>query len=166
MADVTYRYLRPTDLDGLHALVSDWDIVRQLGSWPWPADRSFTARRCITYPGTGFIWALMQDDKLIGTMGVTEGDLGYCLAPMAWGQGIATRLARLAINHAFRDPALLWINASVWHDNPGSLHVLEKLGFSHAADDTQHALARNTPTLCHHYQLTRIQWDSLRSGAQ
>lgn len=51
---VTYRAVRPQDFDALHALVSLWDVTRNLGSWPWPPDPEFTAKRCQPFEGDGF----------------------------------------------------------------------------------------------------------------
>lgn len=165
-SDLTYRDLRADDTDALHAIVSDWRVTRQLGSWPWPAVRDFTKSRCTTYGGRGFVWGIFTKNQLVGTVGVSEGDLGYCLAPPAWGQGIASRAAQFAIDHAFRDPSLLCISASVWDDNVGSPRVLAKSGFEYVETTTMHALARDAQTLCHHYSLERAAWHRLRTCAQ
>jgi len=164
--DVVVRSLQPSDTDALHEIMSDWELVRQLGSWPWPPDRAFTASRCKPYDGNGFVWGIFACDELLGTMGVTEGDLGYCLKPSARGKGIASHLVRDAVDLAFKNPNLTRITASVWHDNHASSQLLEKLSFSQLGEQVQHSLARDEPTLCYKYLLTRTHWDGLRSRGE
>lgn len=166
MPDIITRILQPSDADALHDVVSDWQVVRQLGSWPWPPDRDFTASRSKPYEGNGFVWGLFDGDMLIGTMGVTDGELGYCLKKSHWGRGIATRFGMAAIDKAFADPALTRIKATAWHDNDASDRVLEKLGFCQLSTKVEHAKARDEPTACHQYLLTRTHWDGLRSRGE
>ena len=165
MDNLTYRDLRLEDTDALHTIVSEWDVVRQMGSWPWPPQRSFTEIRCQTYEGAGFVWGLFAP-KLIGMVAITQGELGYLLARDYWGQGIVTLMARAAIDHGFRDPALLEVTASIWDDNPGSGRVLTKLGFVKTHEGTEHALARDEETALQYFSLSRDVWHRLRSSAQ
>ncbi|MEJ6401826.1 GNAT family N-acetyltransferase [Yoonia sp. 2307UL14-13] len=166
MNDITYRPLQPADADALHDIVSDWEVVRQLGSWPWPPDRAFTESRCKPYEGDGFVWGIFDGDALIGTMGVTDGDLGYCLKKSHWGRGIATHVGMRAVEKAFADPDVTRITASAWHDNAASDRVLTKLSFSLLSEKLQHAKARDEPTRCYKYLLTRTHWDGLRSRGE
>ena len=166
MAELTYRNLRKDDFDALWSMMSHWSVVRQLGGWPWPADRAFTLGRCKPYEGDGFVWAICQDDKLIGTLGITNGDLGYVLDPAYHGKGIIGAAATKAIEHAFASTARKYLTASTWWDNPASYRVLQKLGFVHWQTRYMHAKARNRPTLVQHLRLTRADWDRLRSTPQ
>ncbi|WP_313692596.1 GNAT family N-acetyltransferase [Halorarum halobium] len=59
--------------------------------------------------------------------GVAE--LGYWLAPEAWGDGYATEAADLLCEHAFDERALHRLSARVYEGNDASANVLEKLGF-------------------------------------
>lgn len=63
--------------------------------------------------------------------GVAE--LGYFLAPSAWGNGYATAAASLAAGHAFTERRHAKVVASVYETNPASGRVLEKVGFTHEA---------------------------------
>ena len=38
---LSFRMLQPTDAPALHAIASHWEVVRQLGSWPWPPEPAF-----------------------------------------------------------------------------------------------------------------------------
>ncbi|MEO1640617.1 MAG: GNAT family N-acetyltransferase [Pseudomonadota bacterium] len=166
MVELTYRDLLPDDADQLHAIVSDWAVVRQLGGWPWPADQAFTRSRCKPYDGDGFVWAVCADGTLCGTLGITNGDIGYMYHPAFGGQGIAGRAATAAITHAFATTKRDVLTGSTWWDNPASYRVLQKLGFVHWQTRYVRAKARGLPTPCNELRLTRADWDRLRSTAQ
>ena len=166
MIELTYRDIRESDLEDLHAIVSHWAVVRQLGGWPWPADRDFTETRCRPYEGDGFVWAICISDRLVGSIGVTNGDLGYMLSPDAHGQGIMSRATRRAVAEAFATTGLTHLTGSTWWDNPASYRVLQKLGFQHWQTRFIHAKARNMPTLVNNQRLERSHWDRLRTVAQ
>ena len=162
MADILTRDLTAGDVDDLHAIACHWPVVRQLGGWPWPPDRAFTASRSRPFTGDGFVWGLERDGRIIGSMAVTRGELGYMLHPDHWGQGIATRAGRLAIDHAFATRDLDRIDAAAWADNAASACVLRKLGFTHWQTRMEHAKARRFPVQSHHFHLTRGTYDRLR----
>jgi len=166
MVELTFRDLRDEDVDRVHAIVSQWSVVRQLGGWPWPADRAFTLGRCKSFAGEGFVWAVCADGELCGTLGITNGDIGYMYDPAYHGRGIARRAAVTAIKHAFATGDRNVLTGSTWSDNPASYRVLQSLGFQHWQTRYMHAKARNRPTLVQHMRLTRADWDRLRSTAQ
>lgn len=166
MADLTYRSVQPRDFDALSVMMSDWLVVRQLGGWPWPYDADFTRSRCQPYEGEGFVWAICIADQLVGTVGVTNGDLGYVLAAAHHDKGIMSRAARAAVDHAFETTKRDYLTGSTWYDNAASYRLLQKLGFRHWQTRYTHAKARKMPTLVHHHRLTRADWDRLRSAAQ
>lgn len=165
MTDLTYRAFRPDDFADLHAIASHWSVVRQLGRWPWPPQEDFTKSRCKPFEGQGFVWAVCLERRVIGSMAVTGGELGYMFAPEVQGRGIATQAARHAIQTAFNDYDWPMLNASTWQDNHASAAVLRKFGFAHWQTRYTRTPAR-FPTLVHQYRLPRITWDRLRTAAQ
>ncbi|HCQ67345.1 MAG TPA: hypothetical protein DIU07_20345 [Rhodobacteraceae bacterium] len=44
-----WRRSSPQDLDALHALVSDDEVVKNTATWPSPADRAFAESRCAPF---------------------------------------------------------------------------------------------------------------------
>lgn len=158
-ARLTCRSLQAVDLDGLHAIVSHFDVVRQLSSFPWPPQRDFTRTRAQPYLGEGFVWAAFADRQLIGTVGVTGGELGYMLSPEHWGQGFATEMCRTAIDHAFASGKDHLI-AGGWADNAPSLGVLRKLGFAVTGQDVSRNQARGADVAGYWLRLDRDQWPS------
>lgn len=143
---LTFRALQATDAAALHAIVAHHAVTRQLGpKWLWPADLAFTQTRAQPFHGAGFVWGIFLKGALIGTVGVAAGELGYMLAPAAWGQGFASEACQTAIAHAFA-AGLDQIGAGVWADNSASQRVLSKLGFTVTGTDTGTSAARPEPS--------------------
>lgn len=158
-ARLAYRGMIPTDLDAMHEIVRHWDVTRQLGpKWPWPADRSFTKTRVQGFVGNGFVWGVFLSGRLIGTVGVTDGSLGYSLHPDHWGRGLMTESCRTALDRAFADPALAAVTAGVWADNAASQAVLAKLGFKITGETCETSFARPEPSPGYELILTRADW--------
>ncbi len=154
MTDLQYRAFRPDDFADLHAIVSHWSVVRQLGRWPWPPQEAFTKSRCKPFEGEGFAWAVCRDGKLIGSMAVTKAEVGYMFAPEMHGQGIAKKALQDAIEAAFNAYEWPVLKASVWEDNPASATVLRSLGFTHWQTYYTRSPTR-LPALVHQYRLPR-----------
>ncbi|MGQ0611975.1 MAG: GNAT family N-acetyltransferase [Paracoccaceae bacterium] len=129
-ARLAYRGLWPTDAAALHEIVRHWAVMRQLGAfWPWPADPAMTARRARPFGGEGFVWGLLREGVLIGTVAVTEGALGYMLHPAHHRQGLMREAVGVALGRAFGPMGMAQVTASVWADNAASLGLLQGFGF-------------------------------------
>jgi RimJ/RimL family protein N-acetyltransferase len=76
------------------------------------------------------------DGDPVGTVGlhVNEtwgtGELGYMVAPEAWGEGYCTDAVRTISRYAFEERRLDKVGARTFATNPGSQRVLEKAGFT------------------------------------
>lgn len=138
------RRARPSDLDALHELVSDYEVVSQTASWPWPVDRTFTATRCVPMdPARGISGPVFLGEALVGMMGVhDDGEMGYMFARAHWGKGFATEMGRALVSHAFATYDWPELKACVFTGNPGSVRVLEKLGFTEAGPCSSDCKAR------------------------
>lgn len=163
-ARLTYRDLQPFDSDALHALVSDFTVTRQLGSFPWPADPAFTATRAAPFAGDGFAWGVFLAGQLIGTVAVTKAELGYMISPAQWGRGFATEACALALSHAFETLALDEITAGVWADNAASRGLLGKLGFEVTRQTNEMSKARGVMADGFDLALTRATWTTPRDA--
>lgn len=162
----TYRPVRESDFNHLHEIVSNWEVVRQLGGWPWPPQEAHTRQRSKPYAGDGFVWAICRDDRHIGSIGVTGKDLGYMLHPDFHGQGIMTRALTKAIIDGFLVLKRQTLTASTWIDNDGSHALLTNAGFQHFRTDYMRSKARGYPVLTRHYRLTMQDWQTLRAEAE
>ncbi len=163
---ITYRDIAPRDFKALHGLVSIWEVTRNLGTWPWPADETVTRSRCVAFEGAGFCWGICKDNTLIGTVGVKDGGLGYMLHPDHQRQGIIAQAVKDALATAFGLADLDTVRAHIWADNAPSRHILEKSGFEFEGTETVHALARNGPTPRETYGLTRARWSALMHACE
>lgn len=157
------RPLGPDDTDALHRIVSQWEVVRQLGGWPWPADRDFTRSRAVPYDGVGNIWAITLDGALIGSVGVNEdkkagAGIGYMLDPAYHGKGIMSEAVFAAVAYGFAQHDWDGLVASTWFDNPGSDTVLRKLGFVQTETTSEMSKARKVETELRNYTLSRADW--------
>lgn len=162
----TYRNLCSDDFADLSALAQDWSVVRQLGGFRWPYDAAQIRDRCQPFKGDGFVWAICRNDRMIGSVGVVRGDIGYMLAPSFHGQGITARAVMRAISEAFAADNRPALTGSTWHDNPASAGLLGKMGFVHWQTNYVRSIARGLPVLVHHWRLPRHAWDALRSPAR
>jgi len=167
-AGLTFRPLGPGDLETLTTIVSEWGVVRNLGTWPWPPDADFTARRAQPYRGEGFVWAVLRHGVMVGTVGVTgpEAEVGYMIAPAHQGQGIGTLALQAAVAHAFATRPLEAIRAGIWADNVASARMLARAGFVMTGSKMELARARGEMTLSHAFRLTRAAWERLEDGAR
>jgi ribosomal-protein-alanine N-acetyltransferase len=154
-----YRSLQASDLDALHGVVSQFDVVRQLASYPWPPQRDLTRSRAQPYLGAGFVWGVFVGQRLIGTVAVTGGELGYMFAPDVWRQGYAAEACRTAIDHAFAT-GLDHLIAGVWADNDASLGLLGKLGFRVTGQDVSLNIAHGVDLPGYWLRLDRADWPS------
>jgi RimJ/RimL family protein N-acetyltransferase len=161
--------LRPKeagDVDAIHAMVSEWEVVRWTASWPWPPERAFTEERVRGgQPDGGLIATVLRDGEVIGMASVVRAELGYMLAPAAWGQGFATEACTALLDFGFATTGWPAIEAGVFTGNDASLRVLNKLGFVRVGQDVSHcrALGRDVPGV--ELSLSRPAWSTIRASA-
>lgn len=150
------RPARAEDLDGLHALVSDFEVVKMTSSWPWPPDRAFTASRSKPFdPAKGFVGPVFLGGEIIGMAGVTEAELGYMFARAHWGRGYAPEICAALVTEAFARYDWPEIRAGVLEDNPASTRVLEKLGFAEISPGEGPVAARGRTLPLRRFRLPR-----------
>ncbi|SLN59455.1 GNAT family N-acetyltransferase [Roseisalinus antarcticus] len=165
-ARLTLRPLGPDDAPALHAIVSDLAVVRELGPFWWPLDFDKTASRARPHIGDGFVWGLFEGDTLIGSVGVTGGEIGYMLRQDRWGRGLAREAATAALDRAFGPMALQQVGARVWADNAPSLALLHRLGFVETGRHTEMAPARGVRTAGVDLRLDSAAWRALRGQGE
>ena len=91
MDNLELRKIDVSDFEAFHSMMSEYDVVKMTGSWPWPPDPDFTISRLVTPQAkSGAISAIVLDGQYIGQISVVNGELGYMLDKRHWGQGIAT----------------------------------------------------------------------------
>ncbi|MGE4611243.1 MAG: GNAT family N-acetyltransferase [Paracoccaceae bacterium] len=144
MVNLRLRDFREDDFDAFHALCSDYDVVKMVCSWPYPADSEFSRMRMNTPEAkAGLVSVIECGGKFAGSIGGIQGGLGYMLAKRFWGCGIATWAVRAKVNECFRRIDWDKIEAGAWVDHPASIRVLEKCGFKFVNEITQFCKARD-----------------------
>lgn len=170
--DLTIRtqrlVLRPFDMSDARRvsyLAGDYEVSKMCGRVPHPY-RLEDARDWIATQGLAadageeFRFAItLPRDGLIGSCGVTRvhgragvWELGYWFGLPYWGSGYASEAALAVMDWARDQLGARGFIAHVFVDNPGSGHVLRKLGFGQVASEELFGLARQRSGLVERYE--------------
>ena len=82
-------------------------------------------------------------EEIVGTanMGYSpnrkRASIGYAIDPRYQGRGLATEAARLLVRTLIDNFEIIRISALIHEDNPASLAVIKKIGFSSRAEPTE-----------------------------
>jgi len=136
-----------------------------LAKVPWPESevRDFLSRW--QWRGhLGFRMAVCElDGRVIGSIGISrEPKIFYFYDRDVWGKGYAVEAARTFLTEIFRRFDLPEVGADVFHDNPASSRVLEKLGFQKTGDAMGTSAARLEPFPVSVYRLTPQAFEATR----
>jgi RimJ/RimL family protein N-acetyltransferase len=169
----------PEDVAAYHAVHDDWDVVKNLGTAPWPftlddardriakaADIPQHEASCVIFLHTD------QGPELVGSIGfgrwndrVRHPEIGYSIARSHWGKGIAVEAGEAILATAFLGIGHPLIGASHFVDNPNSGKVLRRLGFEPTGAIVPYPCrARGCDVDSVEYVLTRERWLQ-RNGA-
>ena len=146
-ANFSLQVLSDTHRDAFAAMQSDAEVMADLGG---PADRTACDekfdRYCEAWANLGISrWAVIGvDEQFLGYCGVMfradpehplgpHHEVGWRLCREAWGQGLATRSAELALRHAWTvlSSDTIWSYTAV--DNLRSQAVMNRLGLKRVA---------------------------------
>jgi RimJ/RimL family protein N-acetyltransferase len=132
-ARLTMRRARPSDLDAIHAILSDAEAMRY---WSTPPHREVAQSRewleaMIAAGADGSDdYVIEHDGRVIGKAGCWRlPEIGYILHPSAWGRGLGHEALVAIIARIFAERPLAEIVADVDPRNCASLKLLAKLGF-------------------------------------
>jgi [ribosomal protein S5]-alanine N-acetyltransferase len=138
---VTLRTLELGDLDAVHALISNMDVVRNMLFNVCSREESekFLGDALLESPTDHWrsivrAIALSPSGDLVGLCGVAilrgaeEGEIWYLVQPESWGRGVATEAARRLLDLGFGELGLHRLWATCLPENPASARVLEKIG--------------------------------------
>ena len=134
--------LRPgwiEDAPALSRAVGHWEVCSKLAMAPWPyalgdAEQFLATQQDVEHPVMLIHEHVGVTTRMIGAIGLhpdAQGDieLGYWLAPDAWGRGYATEAGRAVVRAARESLRLKRLVSGHFIDNPASGKVLRKLGF-------------------------------------
>ncbi len=144
-ARLDLRRFDADDLDELAAVFAHAEV------WQFPFGRGFTRnetedfldQQIAEWNALGFgCWVArtMEDGRIIGYLGLSVPtflpeilpavEVGWRLAPAAWGKGYATEGATAALNQAFTTLGLERVCSVPQASNPASARVAERLGMT------------------------------------
>jgi RimJ/RimL family protein N-acetyltransferase len=166
------RPLRAGDAELLLAQFANWEVIRWLGTPPWPYAiddaLSFITLQLSRPPAvTGYL-AITRDGALIGGVeagsrgaGAVSGGgptLGYWLAQPHWGHGYMTEAAGAYIARVFAATATGTIYSGAFVGNEASLRVQDKLGFERTGEAQVFCRPRGERLAHVNTQLTRARF--------
>jgi ribosomal-protein-alanine N-acetyltransferase len=139
---LTFRTWRSRDVEALCRHANDRAVWRGLlDRFPNPytavdAERWISLNHATLTAPQNF--AIELDGEAIGGVGFDQrsdvfagtAEIGYWLARAYWGRGLATAAARFIADYAFGNLPVVRLQAGVFANNPASVRVLEKAGFS------------------------------------
>lgn len=147
------RRWRRADVDQLAAINADPEVMRFIGDGS-VADRARTAADVAAFErlwrqrGFGrFAVELRETGELVGFVGMAIPDdlpeimpaveIGWRLARVHWGRGVATEAARAALRYAFGEAGLDRLVSVHVLGNTGSERVMQKLGMRPILDTVE-----------------------------
>ncbi|MFZ0288820.1 MAG: GNAT family protein [Candidatus Sulfotelmatobacter sp.] len=138
---ITLRRLQADDLDALHALISNMEVVRYM---LLPVCSREESEKFLTEsinespsdPWRSIVRAIVSgpSGELIGLCGVvnlrgnSDGEIWYLINPEWWGKGIATKAVKQLLQLGFSEMGLHRVWATCLPENPASARVLVKAG--------------------------------------
>lgn len=123
----------PTDLDALHAILSDPIAMQYWSTAPHTTidqTRAWLDSMMASPPELSEDFIIEREGKTIGKVGFYRlPEIGFIIHREYWGQGIAYEAARAAIDHVFATRNVMTLKADVDPRNDASRKLLERLGF-------------------------------------
>ena len=162
---LTLRRFLVGDAERVSEITANWNVARMLRLAPYPQAVDETGAWLASHEsewvaGEAYRFAIVEDGVVIGCAdidGIARGlnVIGYWLDERCWGRGLATEAATAVRDFAFGVLGLDRLTSGHAFDNPGSGHVLEKLGFRWTDDTTVWSLPRQAPIVQRRYALSR-----------
>jgi RimJ/RimL family protein N-acetyltransferase len=137
------RPLVESDAPALLAIFSDPEVTRYWSTLPWEtidqAEAMIARDRKAMAAGEHIRLGLQRDgeDKILGVCTLfafmaqcRRAEVGYCLAPAAWGKGYMHEALQALLDYGFRELGLNRVEADIDPRNTRSATSLERLGFT------------------------------------
>ncbi len=171
---ITLRPLVPSDVEPVHALLSDWNVVRYM---LLPHCKSIEeSQKCLddlitdnpdgAWRSVARAIEIQDSGELIGLRGIAilhgseQGEIWYLVSPDHWGRGTATGAARQLLNTGFSEMNLHRIFATCLPENPASARVLEKVGMRRECRQLKALKIHGVWHDCFLYAILREEWET------
>jgi RimJ/RimL family protein N-acetyltransferase len=172
------RWPRTSDAGPITSFASLADTAQMTAAIPHPypageAERFIFEARADNANGKSLVLAITPKratHHTIGVISATQSDrskieLGYLLAPHAWGKGFATEAARALVDAVFALTSATTVVANARVINIASRRVLEKCGFAYTDTGLDDLPARGGLYPCDRFALERADWARGRVGS-
>jgi RimJ/RimL family protein N-acetyltransferase len=157
------RRFLASDAERVTEISSNWNVARMLRRAPYPQSIDEKRAWLVSHEaewiaGEAYRFAVIEDGVLIGCADIDEigagsNEIGYWFDESRWGRGLATEAASAVRDFALGTLGLARLTSGHASDNPGSGHVLEKLGFRWIDDTTIWSLPRQAEIVQRRYEL-------------
>lgn len=118
---------------------------------------------------SSYRWFIQVGSEIVGTVSLKNishsmgyAEIGYGVAEMHHGRGIATQAVRLLVSKIFEETTLRKLIAYVHDRNRASCRVLEKLGFQREGLLREHYIIAGKPVNEILYALLKSEWKTVR----
>ncbi|KZL19337.1 ribosomal-protein-S5-alanine N-acetyltransferase [Pseudovibrio axinellae] len=137
------RQARAADLSRLVDYANSYEVASMLSGMAHPFTQedgnSFIHRGNTNDPEKVVLWVIDDGSGLIGSTWMKldgeTGWVGFWIGKPHWGKGHMSEALQAALSYAFDERGISRFSAGVFHDNPASFRVLEKLGFSQTGEN-------------------------------
>ena len=177
---VKLRALTSADLDPVHALLSDWNVVRyMLLPCCTTEDESRKCLHDLMTDSPGGAWQnvvraieFVDSGVVAGLCGIAvlhgseQGEIWYLVRPDRWGQGIAQQAVRDLLKIGFLEMSLHRIFATCLPENPASARVLEKIAMRKEGFQLKNLKIHGLWHDSFLYALLREEWDPTSRSAR
>lgn len=170
------RPLRRGDEEALFAIYSDPAVMRYWNTPPWTglSEAGKTIEEDLAALPAGKHLRLgiqpAEADALVGTCSLhafhepsRRAELGYGLAPAAWGRGYMTEALGALLGFAFGPLGLNRIEADIDPGNEASARTLARLGFVQEGYFRERWIVAGQVSHSAMYGLLRADWDGRRA---
>lgn len=140
--DIAIRKWKIDDAEQLKNALNNEKILNNLRDgipYPYTTEnaKEFITQTLNAPINSQYSWAIVADNKVIGSIGVFRKDnihcytaeMGYYIAEEYWGKGIMTKAVKEACDYIFERTDIIRIFAEPFAHNIASCRVLEKAGF-------------------------------------
>lgn len=163
------RPWRERDADDLYEYAKD-PRVGPVAGWPVHRDRDESLEIIRTVFAEPNVWAmeLRESGKVVGSTGFVgqhrdelpgpDDEVGYCLNPAYWGQGLMPEAVREILRHGFTQLGLETIWCDHYDGNGKSRRVIEKCGFLYRFSRESQVPLMGEVRLTHYYAMEKGDW--------
>lgn len=151
----TLRLIQAEDLNSIHPVINDWNVVRMLSQVPFPYPKPLLEKWISSViqeikTGASYHFSIIDEETqhIIGCIGLRVDDkdqlgkIGYWIAHKYWGKKIASKALQRISTWALANLNINYIRATAADDNLASIAVLKKCGYQPFGKGKEKFLAR------------------------